>query len=90
MPNISIEGRLAYTNNQIAGAFRGYGVVQAAFAVESQMDAAAAALGIGPLEFRKRNALREGDTSPTGQPLAGVGIGECLDRVADALERDHE
>ena len=90
VPNISSEGRLAYTNNQIAGAFRGYGVVQAAFAVESQMDAAAAALGIGPLEFRKRNALREGDTSPTGQPLAGVGIGECLDRVADALERDHE
>jgi CO/xanthine dehydrogenase Mo-binding subunit/aerobic-type carbon monoxide dehydrogenase small subunit (CoxS/CutS family) len=85
VPNVSIEGRLAYTNNQISGAYRGYGVVQAAFAVESQMDAAAAALGIDPLQLRKQNALREGDASPTGQSLAGVGIGACLDRVADAI-----
>jgi len=83
--NVSIEGRLAYTNNQIAGAYRGYGVVQAAFAVESQMDAAAQALGIDPLQFRRQNALRNGDTTPTGQPLDAVGIGECLDRVSDAV-----
>ena len=85
VPNVSIEGRLAYTNNQISGAYRGYGVVQSAFAAESQMDAAALALGLDPLRFRQQNALREGDTSPTGQQLKAVGIGECLDRVSEAV-----
>ena len=83
VPNVWIDGRLAYTNNQISGAYRGYGVVQAGFAAELQMDAAARALDMDPLRFRRMNALQEGDTTPTGQPLVGVGIGECLDRVAE-------
>jgi CO/xanthine dehydrogenase Mo-binding subunit/aerobic-type carbon monoxide dehydrogenase small subunit (CoxS/CutS family) len=85
VPNVSIEGRLAYTNNQISGAYRGYGVVQSAFAAESQMDTAAQALGIDPLTFRRMNALRDGDTTPTGQALTAVGIGECLDRLAETV-----
>jgi CO/xanthine dehydrogenase Mo-binding subunit/aerobic-type carbon monoxide dehydrogenase small subunit (CoxS/CutS family) len=83
VPNVWIDGRLAYTNNQISGAYRGYGVVQASFAAESQMDAAAHALGMDPLQLRRINALREGDRTPTGQSLVGVGISECLDRVAE-------
>jgi CO/xanthine dehydrogenase Mo-binding subunit len=85
VPNVSIDGRLAYTNNQISGAYRGYGVVQAAFAAESQMDAAAQALNLDPLLFRQQNALRNGDTTPTGQQLNAVGISDCLDRVSDAV-----
>ena len=85
VPNVSIDGRLVYTNNQISGAYRGYGVVQAAFAAESQMDAAAQALNLDPLLFRQQNALRDGDTTPTGQQLNAVGISECLDRVSDAV-----
>ncbi|HTV28848.1 MAG TPA: molybdopterin cofactor-binding domain-containing protein [Xanthobacteraceae bacterium] len=85
VPNVSIEGKLAYTNNQISGAYRGYGVVQAGFAVESQMDAAARALGMDPFEFRRRNALLDGDVTPTGQRLAGVGMTDCFERLAAAV-----
>ena len=85
VPNVSIEGKLAYTNNQISGAYRGYGVVQAGFAVESQMDAAARAIGMDPLEFRRRNALHDGDLTPTGQRLAAVGMSDCLERLAAAV-----
>lgn len=84
VPNVLIEGRLAYTNNQISGAYRGYGVMQAAFAVESQMDDAARALGMDPWEFRMRNALEDGDTTTTGQVLHSVGLKQCLTRVAEA------
>ena len=57
-PNVAIHGRVAYTNNTMAGAMRGYGAVQVAFAIESQMDIMAARLGIDPLEFRLMNRRR--------------------------------
>jgi CO/xanthine dehydrogenase Mo-binding subunit/aerobic-type carbon monoxide dehydrogenase small subunit (CoxS/CutS family) len=54
-PNVSLHGRVAYTNNTLAGAMRGYGAPQVAFAIESQMDLMGAKLGIDPLEFRLMN-----------------------------------
>ena len=54
-PNASIHGRAAYTNNPLAGAMRGFGAPQVAFALESQMDLLAARLGLDPLEFRLMN-----------------------------------
>lgn len=57
-PNVSIHGRVAYTNNTLAGAMRGFGAPQVAFAIESQMDLMAARLGIDPLEFRLLNRRR--------------------------------
>ena len=57
-PNVAIHGRVAYTNNTTAGAMRGYGACQVAFAIESQMDIMAAKLGIDPLEFRLMNRRR--------------------------------
>ena len=66
-PNVAIHGRVAYTNNTTAGAMRGYGASQVAFAIESQMDIMAAKLGIDPLEFRLMNRrkidCRRGDAS---------------------------
>jgi xanthine dehydrogenase molybdenum-binding subunit len=71
-----------YTNNPPAGAFRGFGVTQSAFAVESNMDILAHELGMDPLEFRRRNALRVGSTTATGQVLReSVGLLDCLDWV---------
>jgi CO/xanthine dehydrogenase Mo-binding subunit/aerobic-type carbon monoxide dehydrogenase small subunit (CoxS/CutS family) len=58
IPDVSIHGRVAYTNNTTAGAMRGYGACQVAFAMESQMDIMAARLGIDPLEFRLLNRRR--------------------------------
>jgi len=83
IPNVRIESVFAYTNNPMAGAMRGFGVPQMAFAHESQMDLLAQELGISPLEIRLRNAFRVGSLTCTGQELkASVGIAETVKAVA--------
>ena len=87
VPNVSIESVFAYTNNPIAGAMRGFGVPQVAFAHESQMDLLAEALCVSPLEIRRRNALRLGSTTATKQELtASVGIQNCIEAIAPHYE----
>jgi CO/xanthine dehydrogenase Mo-binding subunit/aerobic-type carbon monoxide dehydrogenase small subunit (CoxS/CutS family) len=82
VPNVRAVGRAIYTNDTPAGAFRGFGVPQVAVATETLMDELAAKLGLDPLEFRYRNALRGGDAIATGQRLeASVGIAQCLDAL---------
>jgi xanthine dehydrogenase molybdenum-binding subunit len=80
-----------YTNNPPAGAFRGFGVTQSAFAVESNMDILAHELGVDPFELRRMNALRVGSTTATGQHLReSVGLVDCIDWVASRVrELDH-
>ncbi len=75
-----------YTNNPPAGAFRGFGVTQSAFAVESMMDMLAEKLNIEPVELRRMNALRIGSITNTGQELReSVGLMECIDKVSGAM-----
>jgi CO/xanthine dehydrogenase Mo-binding subunit len=70
------------TNGPVGGAFRGFGVPQVAIAHETLMDDLAARLGIDRLELRRRNALRAGDTTATGQRLdASCGLVACLDAL---------
>ena len=77
-----------YTNNPPAGAFRGFGVTQSAFAIESMMDMLAGELGIDPVELRKRNALRVGSVTNTGQTLKeSVGLMECIVKVEAEMNR---
>lgn len=68
-PNVLIRGRVVYTNNTLAGAMRGYGAPQVAFAIESQMDIMATKLGIDPLEFRLMNRRRVGAAEATPQDV---------------------
>ncbi len=85
VPNVSHRGRAVYTNMPPSGAFRGFGVPQAAIAHEAMMDDLALALGIDRFAFRRRNALRAGDRSATGQTLpTSVGLQACLDALAPA------
>src|SRR4030067_1915427 len=78
-----------YTNNPPAGAFRGFGVTQSAFAVESMMDMLAEKLNIEAVELRRMNALHVGSVTNTGQLLGeSVGLMECIDKV-DAEMRKH-
>ncbi len=80
--NSKIDCYAMYTNNAPCGAFRGFGVTQSAFAVESNMDILAEELGIDPAELRRKNAMRVGTTTATGQLLReSVGLLECLERV---------
>lgn len=82
LPHAKIDCYAMYTNNAPCGAFRGFGVTQSAFAVESNMDILAEELGMDPAELRRKNAMRVGAVTATGQPLReSVGLLECLDRV---------
>ncbi len=85
VPNVRALTRAVLTNSSIAGAFRGFGVPQAALLGELLIDELAAAAGIDALEFRHLNALRAGDRTPTGQQLtASVGLRPCLDVLRPA------
>ena len=82
VPHVQADCYAMYTNNPPAGAFRGFGVIQSAFAVESMMDMLAEKLGIDPVELRRMNALRVGSITNTGQVLReSVGLLECIDKV---------
>ena len=91
VPNVQVDCYAMYTNNPPAGAFRGFGVTQATYAVESNMDVLARELGIDPYALRRMNALHTGATTATGQVLReSVGLLDCLDwveaRVREAPE----
>ena len=78
--NIELEGLCVYTNNPIAGAFRGYGVVQTYYALDIQMDEAAARLGMDPAELKLKNAVCAGDIAPSGHAVVGHGLPDCIVR----------
>jgi CO/xanthine dehydrogenase Mo-binding subunit len=80
--NVEVESLCVYTNNPIAGAMRGFGVPQIAFAHESQMDLLAQELNLDPMEIRRINALRLGSKTGTGQELkASVGMLKTLEAI---------
>ena len=91
--NVRVDAQSVYTNNPPAGAFRGYGLGQVIFAVESAMDELARELGINPFELRRRNVVVPGDPLLTiyeeeDETLAyrgAHGAGQCLDLVESAL-----
>ena len=88
VPHVSARGRAFYTNGPPAGAFRGFGVPQAAIAHEALMDDLAAGLGMDRLEHRLRNALRVGDATATGQVLeASAGLAPCLEALKPRWQR---
>lgn len=88
VPNVKADCYAMYTNNPPAGAFRGFGVLQSAFAVESAMDMLADELGIDRVELRRKNALRVGSVTNTGQTLRdSVGLLECIEKVDTEMRR---
>ena len=88
IPHVCGDCYATFTNNPPAGAFRGFGVTQSAFAVESMIDMLADELGIDRIELRRINALRVGDTTNTGQVLRdSVGLVECIDKAEAEMRR---
>ena len=81
-PHVKIDCFAMYTNNVPSGAFRGFGVTQSCFAVESSMDILADELGLDVVELRHINALDVGRTTSTGQELReSTGLRECIEKV---------
>ena len=77
-PTINAKARAVHTHGPVSGAFRGFGVPQAAVWQETLYDQLADKAGLDRLEFRILNALRDGDPSATGQAMSATGIYECL------------
>lgn len=83
--NAVVDGYAVRTNNPPCGAMRGFGVVQACFAHESQMDLLAEACGLSAVEIRLKNAMRTGDKLITGQVVESVAPVERCIRETDAI-----
>ncbi|MBU0679371.1 MAG: molybdopterin-dependent oxidoreductase [Verrucomicrobia bacterium] len=90
VPHVKVDCFAMYTNNTPCGAFRGFGVTQSAFAVESNMDIVAEELGMDPIEFRRRNALDVGKVTCTGQLMReSVGLKETIELVVADMKAHH-
>jgi CO/xanthine dehydrogenase Mo-binding subunit len=86
IPHVRIDSFAVWTNLVPAGALRGFGVPQAVWAYESQMDMIAERLGLDPVEFRRKNLLRDDDLFATGEKLADIHFDELLDQAAASLQ----
>ena len=83
-PNVRCDALFVYSNNPMCGAFRGFGVPQAAVCHEGQMNALAKALNMNPIELRMKNAHHVGSVIPTGQELTeSIGFMDCLTQMVE-------
>ncbi|MHC4319277.1 MAG: xanthine dehydrogenase family protein molybdopterin-binding subunit, partial [Planctomycetota bacterium] len=82
VPHCRYHTTVAYTNNPYSGSFRGFGNLQATFAVETHMDKLAEAVGMDPVAFRLHNSQRPGETTPQGMVFRSCGLAECLQTAA--------
>ena len=99
--NMKFIGEAAYTNLPVGGAYRGYGGTQGFFALESLMDDMAEHMGVDPLDLRRKNHIRKGESSPMfaalgegkegyDQSMQSCKLGECIEIGANAIDWDKE
>ena len=90
-PNKKADGYSVYTNTVPSGAFRGYGITQTSFGIECAMDELARKLEMDPVDLRRKNMIRPGDTvlsiwnGPSDIVIGSYGLEECLDLTENAL-----
>ena len=83
--DVYVEAAAVATNTPPNGAFRGFGAPQTVWAIERHLDRVARTLGLDPMELRRKNLLRLGDTTSTGQTLKeSVGVEECVEKAMAA------
>lgn len=86
IPNVKVDAYSVLTNNIYTSAFRSFGAIQVTYAVESQMNELAKALNMNPLDLRKKNFLKRGDVTASGQKIDSyVALGELADKALEAL-----
>ncbi|MDJ0497400.1 MAG: xanthine dehydrogenase family protein molybdopterin-binding subunit [Acidimicrobiia bacterium] len=90
VPNITNDSLCMYTNLPPGGPYRGFGYSEFHFGLESHMDRIAEAIGMDPVEFRRKNAIVEGDELSYGAHMNPSGLIEAIDKVAEAIEWDVE
>jgi carbon-monoxide dehydrogenase large subunit len=87
IPHIRVTSTLVYTNKLRGCPFRGLGIPEAVWAVESQMDIISEKLGIDPVDLRLKNCLDQGDETPAGERANHIALRDCLLKVASELKR---
>ena len=87
IPNVNVRTRVAYTNSPFGGSIRGVSGPQVSFACESTMDILINELGLDPIEFRKMNMWKEGDTTYFGVKIQeDPSLGLCLDKANEIIQ----
>ena len=87
IPNVKTDVYGVYTNNLPGAAYRGFGAPQALFMVEMQMNKLAEKLGMDPVEFRLKNALKDGDPMGVGTPSPSpVTVIQCIEAARDKID----
>ncbi len=86
VPNVQFDAQLVYTNNTYCQAMRGYGNPEVNWAIESNLDELAEALGMDAYELRHRNRNLPGEVTPMGLKVTTCGLGECLEATAKHLD----
>ncbi|HBA84463.1 MAG TPA: dehydrogenase [Verrucomicrobia bacterium] len=86
VPNLKIDSVCVYTNLPPGGPYRGFGYSEFHFGLESHITRIAKMIGMDPVEFRRKNAIREGDTLAYGAKMNPNGLHEAIDRVAQEIE----
>ena len=81
IPHVDVCGRLVYTNHQPSGSVRAPTAPQACWAVEQHTDSLAKALGMDPVEFRRKNVVQTGDVGPSGQTYDTIGLIDCVEQA---------
>ena len=89
IPNFRLRSYGVYTNKIYVGSYRASGVADMTFAVESHMDVIAHRLSLDPLEFRRMNALKEGDVSVSGARIPRNGLAEVMDALREKMDLPH-
>lgn len=86
VPNVQTDSICVYTNHPVGGAYRGFGMAELHTGIDQAMDMLAAKIGMDPVEFHKRNCVQGGDVLATGMTIHDVGVKECIEKVAQALD----
>ncbi len=90
IPNVKTDSLCVYTNHPYATAFRGFGHIEQGFAIERTLDLLAKEIDMDPAELRRKNAIREGDTTPTDSPMdkSTGDLPKCIENVKNMLNWD--
>jgi len=85
VPNVKTDSYCVYTNHPVSGPMRGFGMPEMHAGLEQCIDELAIAIGMDPVQFRKLNCIKTGDTLVTGMTMHPTGLSECLVKAADAI-----
>jgi carbon-monoxide dehydrogenase large subunit len=90
VPNVKTDSYCVYTNHPVGGPMRGFGMPEIHWSIEQSVDRLAEALGFDPVQFRLKNCVKGGDTIVTGMTMHPIGLSQCIEKVARAIEWGRE